>query len=62
MEFSNKKFTWFSYLVFAKEVHLEVAVEVGPLVAENPSDDVHAVLRAAGRLRGAPVEVADQLA
>ena len=48
-------------LILAQEVHLEVAVEVGPLVAQDAADHVHAVLRAAGRLRRAPVEVPDQL-
>ena len=48
-------------IVLAQKGHLKSTMEVCPLVAQIPAHDVHAVLVISSGLRGAPVELLDEL-
>lgn len=48
--------------VFAEEIHVKLAVEVSPLVSEEATHQVHAVLVPPTGLRWTPVAIAHQLA
>ena len=50
------------HAVLTEKIHVELAMEVSPLVSEEAANQVHAVLITTARLRRTPVTVAHQLA